>query len=116
MSAIDYAALDQFLRDVGPVAAKRLAGVFAAETRRRVEAALRLAPAGPGPDLRREAHSLKSAARTYGAAGIANAAQALEEEACNDDRAADVVSLARALAETVARDLPEFEAVIAGTS
>ncbi|MEK7819845.1 MAG: Hpt domain-containing protein [Pseudomonadota bacterium] len=115
MSTIDRAALDQFLRDVGPVAAKRLAGVFAAETRRRVEAALRLAPAGPGPDLRREAHSLKSAARTYGAAGIAQAAQALEE-ACNANRAADVAPLARALAETVARDLSEFEAVIAATS
>lgn len=115
MSAIDRAALDRFLGDVGPVAARRLAGVFAAETRRRVEAAARLAPAGPGPDLRREAHSLKSAARTYGAAGIAQAAQALEE-ACDADRAAEIAPLARALAETVARDLPEFEAVIAALS
>ncbi len=112
MTEIDRAALDQFLRDVGPAAAKRLAGVFAAETRRRVEAAQRLAPAGPGPDLRREAHSLKSAARTYGAAGIAEAARALEE-ACDQNRIGEVALLTRALAETAARDLPRFEAIIA---
>ena len=115
MSDIDRPAFDQFVRDVGASAAKRLAGVFAADARRRVEAARKLAPSGPGPDLRREAHSLKSAARTYGAAGIAEAARALEE-ACDHNRAGEIALLTRALGETVERDLPRFEAAVAAIS
>lgn len=112
MADIDRAALEQFLRDVGPAAAKRLAGVFATEARRRIGAVAALSPAGASQDLRREAHSLKSAARTYGAAGIARAALALEA-ACDRNRTEEIAPLAKALIETVERDLPLFEAAVA---
>jgi len=78
--AWDASALDALARDFGPARAANLVQAFVREVGQRVG---RLGPdvglTGDGLDLiRREAHALKSAARTFGAGALADCATDLE--------------------------------------
>jgi CheY-like chemotaxis protein/HPt (histidine-containing phosphotransfer) domain-containing protein/two-component sensor histidine kinase len=84
---IDHTTLQELRAAVGPGRLPRLIGVFAEETRARVA---RLTATDDVGVIEEEAHGLKSAAGTFGAAALRSIASSLEE-AC------------------VARDLPKIE-------
>jgi hypothetical protein len=77
---LDRETLEELRAAVGPGRLPRLIAVFAAETKARVRRMHGLADTRQIED---EAHSLKAAAATFGAAALRDAAQALEA-ACRD--------------------------------
>ena len=81
-NTLDRLAFAQLLAEVGPETMPRLLAAFAREARTRIARFAELSaagsPLGEGGDLHREAHSLKSAAASFGAAALAARADALE--------------------------------------
>jgi PAS domain S-box-containing protein len=77
---LDRETLEELRAAVGPGRLPRLIAVFAAETKARVR---RMHGLSDTRQIEDEAHSLKAAAATFGAAALRDAAQALES-ACRD--------------------------------
>lgn len=75
---------------VGKAGLVRLAGIFMEETKSRLQRIRELASEGDGGDdlktMRREAHSLKGAAASYGADALSESAGKLEETCIAGDR------------------------------
>lgn len=82
ISDIDEAALSQFLDDVGPDG-DELVHLFVEETRAHIARMTDTAGRGAAAGVGNDAHSLKSAAATYGLSGLAKTARELEA-ACDD--------------------------------
>jgi HPt (histidine-containing phosphotransfer) domain-containing protein len=93
--------LDELRAAVGPGRLPDLIGVFAAETLTRLR---RLAGNPPRADVEAEAHALQSAAGTFGAAALREAATALEWAAVHDGPDA-VAAVVAALPRLVERTL-----------
>ena len=91
--AIDRAPIDQMILDVGAPAFRRLALLFAEETRGAVADIRRLLDAQDWRELGRQAHSLKNSTASFGLAALSATALLLE-------RAADAAE-AEAAAEQV---------------
>ncbi len=103
---LDHATLDELRGAVGPGRLPRLIGVFAEETRARLA---RLAASEDLRALEEEAHGLKSAAGTFGASALREAAAALEAACLAGNR--DVALAVRdGLPALVARSLAAYPA------
>jgi HPt (histidine-containing phosphotransfer) domain-containing protein len=87
-SSIDWSVFDQLTAEVGLSVLPRLLRTFFGEAEKRLAAFAALAggPAelGEGTPIHREIHSLKSAAASFGAAGLAR--RAAEIEAAIEER------------------------------
>lgn len=77
-SGLNDDAITGLIQSVGPDSARGLIGFFLDESRERLRRMTDLAATDALVDLTREAHSLKSAAATYGADGLAELARAVE--------------------------------------
>jgi len=82
MDDIDGAVLGQFLNDIGPGGGE-FVQLFVDETRARIARMTDTAGRGAATDVENDAHSLKSAAATFGLTVLAETARELES-ACND--------------------------------
>ena len=107
---IDHTTLDELRSAVGPGRLPRLVGVFAEETRARLA---RLAATEDLRAIEDEAHGLKSAAGTFGAAALREAAAALEA-ACVDGEAATALALRNRLPALVERSLAAYPLRLSG--
>lgn len=96
------------IRSVGPDSARDLIAFFLEESRERLHRMADLVATGATDDLTREAHSLKSAAATYGADVLSVLARALEF-ACRDGDADAVVACFQALADAAGGHLDALE-------
>jgi HPt (histidine-containing phosphotransfer) domain-containing protein len=80
---IDWSSLDQLTEEIGASVLPRLLKTFYGEAEARLGAFSRLsqeaAPLGEGSSLHREIHSLKSAAASFGARGLAARAGEIED-------------------------------------
>ena len=101
---IDHTTLQELRAAVGPGRLPRLIGVFADETRARVA---RLSETDDVAVIEEEAHGLKSAAGTFGAAALRSIATSLEE-ACMARDMAKVSELCRCLPNLVEKSLAAF--------
>jgi PAS domain S-box-containing protein len=101
---IDHTTLQELRAAVGPGRLPRLIGVFADETRARVA---RLTSTDDVSVIEEEAHGLKSAAGTFGAAALRSIASALEE-ACVARDLPRVSELCRGLPNLVEKSLAAF--------
>jgi CheY-like chemotaxis protein/HPt (histidine-containing phosphotransfer) domain-containing protein len=101
---IDHTTLQELRAAVGPGRLPRLIGVFADVTRARVE---RLTSTDDVSVIEEEAHGLKSAAGTFGAAALRSIASALEE-ACVARDLPRVSELCRGLPNLVEKSLAAF--------
>jgi HPt (histidine-containing phosphotransfer) domain-containing protein len=81
MPAREPAAYAALVREIGEDGARDVRAVFWSETRARLELFRTLAPAQHHARISREAHSLKSAAGTFGYARLAALALRLEKSA-----------------------------------
>jgi CheY-like chemotaxis protein len=107
---LDLAALAALERDAGAGAAASLLRSFVSETRERLERMRRAADLRAHSDLAREAHSLKSAAHTFGAQALGGLAASLEAAAAarRDDEIAELMSRLGALGESTLAELESF--------
>ncbi len=101
---IDHTTLQELRAAVGPGRLPRLIGVFADETRARVA---RLTATDDISVIEEEAHGLKSAAGTFGAAALRSIASSLEE-ACVARDMPRVSELCRSLPNLVEKSLAAF--------
>jgi PAS domain S-box-containing protein len=101
---IDHTTLQELRAAVGPGRLPRLIGVFADETRARVA---RLTATDDLGVIEEEAHGLKSAAGTFGAAALRSIAASLEE-ACGTRDMLKIVELQRGLPNLVEKSLAAF--------
>ena len=101
---IDHTTLQELRAAVGPGRLPRLIGVFADETRARVA---RLTATDDLGVIEEEAHGLKSAAGTFGAAALRSIAASLEE-ACGTRDLLKIVELQRGLPNLVEKSLAAF--------
>jgi PAS domain S-box-containing protein len=101
---IDHTTLQELRAAVGPGRLPRLIGVFADETRARVA---RLTSTDDVSVIEEEAHGLKSAAGTFGAAALRSIASSLEE-ACVARDLPRVSELCRGLPNLVEKSLAAF--------
>ena len=101
---IDHTTLQELRAAVGPGRLPRLIGVFADETRARVA---RLSQTDDVAVIEEEAHGLKSAAGTFGAAALRSIASSLEE-ACVARDMPRVSELCRSLPNLVEKSLAAF--------
>jgi len=101
---IDHTTLQELRAAVGPGRLPRLIGVFADETRARVA---RLTATDDISVIEEEAHGLKSAAGTFGAAALRSIASSLEE-ACVARDLPRVSELCRSLPNLVEKSLAAF--------
>jgi HPt (histidine-containing phosphotransfer) domain-containing protein len=101
---IDHTTLQELRAAVGPGRLPRLIGVFAEETRARVA---RLTATDDLGVIEEEAHGLKSAAGTFGAAALRSIAASLEE-ACGTRDMLKIVELQRGLPNLVEKSLAAF--------
>lgn len=101
---LDHTTLDELRSAVGPGRLPRLIGVFAEETRARLA---RLAATKDLRAIEDEAHGLKSAAGTFGAAALREAAAAIEA-ACVAGEAATALTLRDRLPALVERSLAAY--------
>jgi hypothetical protein len=109
-SLLDHATLDELRSAVGPGRLPSLLGVFAEETRARLA---RLAVTTDLAAIEEEAHGLKSAAGTFGAAALREAAAALEA-ACVAGRQPAALALRDALPALVERSLAAYPVRLSG--
>ncbi|NMJ41877.1 response regulator [Roseomonas sp. JC162] len=107
---LDLATLDELRSAVGPGRLPRLIGVFAEETRARLA---RLAATADLGAIEEEAHGLKSAAGTFGAAALRQAAEALETACVAKDSAA-ALALRDTLPPLVERSLAAYPLRMSG--
>jgi CheY-like chemotaxis protein/HPt (histidine-containing phosphotransfer) domain-containing protein/two-component sensor histidine kinase len=107
---IDHTTLQELRAAVGPGRLPRLIGVFADETRARVA---RLTSTDDVSVIEEEAHGLKSAAGTFGAAALRSIASSLEE-ACVARDLPRVSELCRGLPNLVEKSLAAFPMVPGG--
>lgn len=77
-SGLNDDAIIGLIQSVGPDSARDLVGYFLNESRERLRRMADLVATDAVVDLTRDAHSLKSAAATYGVDGLAALARALE--------------------------------------
>jgi len=82
MDDINGTALGRFLDDIGP-GSDEFVHLFVDETRARIARMTETAGRGSAADVGLDAHSLKSAAATFGLTGLAETARELET-ACDD--------------------------------
>lgn len=101
---IDHTTLQELRAAVGPGRLPRLIGVFAEETRARVA---RLTGTDDVALIEEEAHGLKSAAGTFGAAALRSIASSLEE-ACVARDISKITELRRGLPNLVEKSLAAF--------
>ena len=101
---IDHTTLQELRAAVGPGRLPRLIGVFAEETRARVA---RLTETDDVDVIEEEAHGLKSAAGTFGAAALRSIAASLEE-ACGAKDTLKIAELRKGLANLVEKSLAAF--------
>jgi len=109
-AGLDESMLRQFLSDVGS-AAPELIALFEAETHVRILRMDRLATTGDLATLGREAHSLKSAALTYGLNRFADIARDLERS-CRDGDIEAVAGLSAQIPGAAATGLETLKAYI----
>ena len=107
---IDHTTLDELRSAVGPGRLPRLIGVFAEETRARLA---RLAATRDLRAIEEEAHGLKSAAGTFGAAALREAAAALEA-ACVAGEERRALTLRDSLPALVERSLAAYPVRLSG--
>lgn len=107
---IDHTTLQELRAAVGPGRLPRLIGVFADETRARVA---RLTATDDLGVIEEEAHGLKSAAGTFGAAALRSIAASLEE-ACGTRDLLKIVELQRGLPNLVEKSLAAFPVASGG--
>jgi hypothetical protein len=107
---LDHATLEELRSAVGPGRLPRLIGVFAEETRARLA---RLAATEELRVIEEEAHGLKSAAGTFGAAALREAAAALEA-ACLAGDQARALRLKQDLPALAERSLAAFPVRLGG--
>ena len=79
--ALEPGAFDALVREIGEDGASEVRTVFWSETRARLKLFRELAVASHCPRIEREAHSLKSAAGTFGYVRLAELALRLEKSA-----------------------------------
>ncbi|WP_198378119.1 Hpt domain-containing protein, partial [Neoroseomonas rubea] len=103
---LDRTTLEELRSAVGPGRLPRLIGVFADETRARLS---RLTSTDDLRAIEEEAHGLKSAAGTFGAAALREAAAALEA-ACMAGDLRRALALKDALPALVERSLAAYPA------
>lgn len=108
---IDHTTLQELRAAVGPGRLPRLIGVFADETRARVA---RLTATDDVSVIEEEAHGLKSAAGTFGAAALRSIASSLEE-ACMARDMPRVSELCQNLPNLVEKSLAAFPMAPGGT-
>ena len=108
---IDHTTLQELRAAVGPGRLPRLIGVFADETRARVA---RLTATDDVSVIEEEAHGLKSAAGTFGAAALRSIAASLEE-ACVARDMPRVSELCQNLPNLVEKSLAAFPMAPGGT-
>ncbi len=108
---IDHTTLQELRAAVGPGRLPRLIGVFADETRARVA---RLTATDDVSVIEEEAHGLKSAAGTFGAAALRSIASSLEE-ACMARDMPRVSELCQNLPNLVEKSLAAFPMASGGT-
>jgi PAS domain S-box-containing protein len=108
---IDHTTLQELRAAVGPGRLPRLIGVFADETRARVA---RLTATDDVSVIEEEAHGLKSAAGTFGAAALRSIASSLEE-ACVARDMPRVSELCQNLPNLVEKSLAAFPMAPGGT-
>ena len=108
---IDHTTLQELRAAVGPGRLPRLIGVFADETRARVA---RLTATDDVSVIEEEAHGLKSAAGTFGAAALRSIASSLEE-ACVARDMPRVSELCQNLPNLVEKSLAAFPMASGGT-
>jgi hypothetical protein len=101
---IDHTTLQELRAAVGPGRLPRLIGVFAEETRARVT---RLGATDDVAVIEEEAHGLKSAAGTFGAAALRSIAASLEE-ACAARDMTRIAELRHGLPNLVEKSLAAF--------
>jgi len=104
---LDLAALAGLERDAGAAAAVSLLRSFVSETRERLRRMRRAADLRAHSDLAREAHSLKSAAHTFGAQALGGLAASLEAAAAarRDGEIAELISRLGGLGESTLAEL-----------
>ena len=107
---IDHTTLQELRAAVGPGRLPRLIGVFADETRARVA---RLTSTDDVSLIEEEAHGLKSAAGTFGAAALRSIAASLEE-ACVARDMAKIRELRNGLPNLVEKSLAAFPLTLGG--
>jgi PAS domain S-box-containing protein len=107
---IDHTTLQELRAAVGPGRLPRLIGVFADETRARVA---RLTSTDDVSVIEEEAHGLKSAAGTFGAAALRSIAASLEE-ACVARDMAKIRELRNGLPNLVEKSLAAFPLTLGG--
>ena len=107
---IDHTTLQELRAAVGPGRLPRLIGVFADETRARVA---RLTSTDDVSLIEEEAHGLKSAAGTFGAAALRSIAASLEE-ACVARDMAKISELRNGLPNLVEKSLAAFPLTLGG--
>jgi HPt (histidine-containing phosphotransfer) domain-containing protein len=107
---LDHTTLDELRSAVGPGRLPRLIGVFAEETRARLA---RLAATTDLMAIEEEAHGLKSAAGTFGAAALRETAAALEA-ACVAGEARTALALRDSLPALVERSLAAYPVRLSG--
>lgn len=100
------------IRSVGPDTAHSLIAFFLEESRDRLHHMADLAGTDQLADLAREAHSLKSAAFTYGADALGDLARSLET-ACRNADVDAIIETYQALADNAGDQLAQLE-VLAG--
>jgi HPt (histidine-containing phosphotransfer) domain-containing protein len=81
-------AYEELVREIGEDGAREVRTVFWSDTEARLKLLRELFPAQHRARLGREAHSLKSAARTFGYLRLATLAQRLERDAATIEDAA----------------------------
>ena len=107
---IDHTTLQELRAAVGPGRLPRLIGVFADETRARVA---RLTSTDDVSLIEEEAHGLKSAAGTFGAAALRSIAASLEE-ACVARDMVKISELRNGLPNLVEKSLAAFPLTLGG--
>jgi PAS domain S-box-containing protein len=109
---IDHTTLQELRAAVGPGRLPRLIGVFAEETRARVA---RLTATDDVGVIEEEAHGLKSAAGTFGAAALRSIASSLEEACVAQDRP-KIDELREGLPNLVEKSLAAFPVAPGGAA
>ena len=88
VSTDDYISkrvLDQLIEDTSLGAVQRMQAIFESETIKRVEIMLALIDDGNWNELKKEAHTLKSSAASYGALSLSALAESIESDITKED-------------------------------